>query len=148
MFFNEIKDFWTKKIVNKRVLNVKHLPSNNSIKNIGIVFDESYFLEKDLVIEELVQKGFHKNNISMLVFKDNIKKTETFTYPVFSYHDLSWIATFLFPLPVQKTNQFTYIYFDTIKRIQLSLSLLCVSSFSIHLFVIIAIDITQTENLS
>jgi glutathionyl-hydroquinone reductase len=94
MFFNKIKDFWTKKIVDKRMLNVKHLPSNNSIKNIGIVFDESYFLEKDLVIEELVQKGFHKNNISMLVFKDNIKKTETFTYPVFSYHDLSWIAAF------------------------------------------------------
>jgi hypothetical protein len=94
MFFNKIKDFWTKKIVNKKVLNVKHLTSNNSIKKIGIVFDESYFLGKDLVLEELVQKGFHKNNISILVFKDSIKKTETFTYPVFSYPDLSWIATF------------------------------------------------------
>jgi hypothetical protein len=94
MFFNKIKVFWIKKIVNNRVLNVKHLMSNNPVKNIGIVFDESNLQSKDIVTNELVQKGFHKNNISILVFKDNINKTETFTYPVFTFRDLNWSASF------------------------------------------------------
>ena len=46
MFLSKIKDFWTKKIVKKRLSNVKHINSDSSIKKVGIIFDESYFYEK------------------------------------------------------------------------------------------------------
>ena len=93
MFWNKIKEFWTKKIVKKKLLNVKHLATNSTIKNVGIVFDETYFYEKDALIAELIKNGIQKENISSLVFKNVVKKNETFDSPFFSYKNLSWIAT-------------------------------------------------------
>ena len=40
MFLNKIKDFWIKKIVKKKLLNVKLINSDSSIEKVGIVFDE------------------------------------------------------------------------------------------------------------
>jgi hypothetical protein len=42
----------------------------------------------------LVQNGIEEQCVKILVFKDKIKKNETFDYPVFSNKDLSWTATF------------------------------------------------------
>lgn len=93
MFLNKIKDFWTKKIVKKRLSNVRLLNSDSSIKNVGVVFDESYFYEREKLLKELVQQGIKSENIRFLVFKNKIKKNEIFDYPVFSYNNLSWTAS-------------------------------------------------------
>ena len=93
MFWNKVKEFWTKKIVKKKLLNVKHLATNTAIKKVGIVFDETYFYEKDALIAELIKNGIQEENISLLVFKNMIKKNETFDSPFFSYKNLSCIAT-------------------------------------------------------
>src|SRR5690606_31646028 len=42
----------------------------------------------------LVQRGIEPSNITILVFKNKIRKNDTFDYPVFSHRDLSWRATF------------------------------------------------------
>ena len=94
MFLNKIKDFFTKKIVKKSLSNVKHSVSNNPIKTIGIVFDESYFYEKESLIAALINKGIKKEDIHFFVFKNNIKKNETFDYPVFSHKNINWRGTF------------------------------------------------------
>ena len=94
MFLNKIKDFITKKIVKKRLLNVSLNASSSSIKKVGIVFDESYFYEKEALINELILNGIKEENIEILVFKNAIKKNETFDYPNFSFKDISWSATF------------------------------------------------------
>ncbi|WP_395044381.1 DUF6913 domain-containing protein [Flavobacterium sp.] len=94
MFLNKIKDFWTKKIVKKRLSNVKHLTSNNSIKKIGIIIDESYFNNIEALINELINNKIQAQDIQLLAFREKIKKSESFDYSVFSYKDLSWIATF------------------------------------------------------
>lgn len=94
MFLNYLKNFFTKRIVKKSLSNVKHVSSNNSIKTVGIVFDESYFYEREALVQELIQKGIQEKDIKVLVFKDKIKKNEIFDYPVFSPKDLSWTATF------------------------------------------------------
>lgn len=94
MFLNHLKNFFTKKIVKDTILNVKHIESNDYIKTVGIVFDESYFYEKEALVQELVKNGIVENNIKILVFKDKIKKNEVFDYPTFSHKDLSWTATF------------------------------------------------------
>jgi hypothetical protein len=93
MFLNKIKDFWTKKIVKKRLSNVRLINSDSSISKVGIVFDESYFYEREELLKELIQQGIKEENIQILVFKDKIKKNETFDYPVFSYKNISWTAS-------------------------------------------------------
>jgi len=94
MFLNYLKNFFTKKIVKKSLSNVKDVPANETIKSVGIIFDESYFYEKEALVQELVQQGIQESDIKILVFKDKIKKNEQFDYPVFSHRDLSWTATF------------------------------------------------------
>lgn len=93
MFLNYFKDFSTKKIVKNNLSNVKHLASDSIIKTVGIIFDESYFYEREDLVKELIRKGIEENNIKVLVFKDKIKKNEVFDYPVFSHKDLSWTGT-------------------------------------------------------
>lgn len=93
MFLNYFKDFSTKKIVKNNLSNVKHLASDSIIKTVGIIFDESYFYEREDLVKELIRKGIDENNIKVLVFKDKIKKNEVFDYPVFSHKDLSWTGT-------------------------------------------------------
>ncbi len=94
MFLNYLKNFFTKKIVKDTILNVKHIESDDCIKTVGIIFDESYFYEKEALVQELVKNGILESNIKILVFKDKIKKNELFDYPTFSHKDLSWTATF------------------------------------------------------
>lgn len=108
MFFNRIKDFSTKKIVKKRLLNVNHIASGSCIKTVGIVFDETYFHEKEALIKELVSNGIDENNISILVFKNRIKKNEVLDYPYFSFKDLNWNATF----DKEDVNSFVNQHFD------------------------------------
>ncbi len=93
MFLNYFKDFSTKKIVKNSLSNVKNLASDTIIKTVGIIFDESYFYEKEALVLELIQNGIAEKDIKILVYKDKIKKNETFDYPVFTNKDLSWHAT-------------------------------------------------------
>lgn len=94
MFLYKIKDFWTKKNVKKRLSSVKHNSSNNYIKKVGLLIDESYFFEKDKLINELINNGILSQNIEFLVFRDKIKKNEVFDYSVFSSKDMSWNEAF------------------------------------------------------
>lgn len=94
MFLDYLKNFLTRKIVRNSIINVNHTTPGATIQTVGILFDESYFYEKDAMVEELVHHGIEESNIRILVFKDKIKKKETFDYPTFCHKDLSWTATF------------------------------------------------------
>lgn len=92
MFLNQLKDFIAKKIVKKELSNAKLVASEGHIETIGILFDETYFHEREALIAELIANGIHAENIEILVFKNKIKKNETFDYPVFSHKDIKWTA--------------------------------------------------------
>lgn len=94
MFLSKVKDFFTKKIVKKRLSNVKHIEINSTIKTVGIVFDESYFYEKESLLNELVKKGIAAENIRFFVFKNKVKKKEQFDYPIVTHKDINWNGTF------------------------------------------------------
>jgi hypothetical protein len=93
MFLNYFKDFLTKKNVKNSLSNVKHLSSEAKIKTVGIIFDESYFYEREALVRELLQNGIVETDIKILVYKDKVKKNEVFEYPVFSHKNLSWHGT-------------------------------------------------------
>lgn len=94
MFLNKLKGFWTKKIVKKRLSNVKHVNSDSSIKKVGIIFDESYFYEKEKLIAQLISYEIIEDNIDFLVFKSRVKKNEVLDYKVFNNKNINWNATF------------------------------------------------------
>jgi hypothetical protein len=94
MFLNYLKNFFTQKIVKKSLSNVKHEVAADTIKTVAIIFDETYFYEREALVQELIQNGIEEKDIKVLVFKNKIKKNEQFDYPVFSHRDLSWTATF------------------------------------------------------
>ena len=108
MFFNYLKDLATKKIVKQSLSNVKHIASDKKIKTVGIIFDESYFYEREELVQELISNGIEEKDIKFIVFKDKIKKNEVFDFPVFSFKDLTWIGTIANP----KVNDFVKEPFD------------------------------------
>lgn len=108
MFLNFIKDFTSKKIVKRNLSHDRPQPSDGLVETVGVIFDESYFLQKDAVIDALVANGINENYIRILVFRDRIKKNETFPYPVFSHRDLSWSAD----LDKPEVKAFTDVKFD------------------------------------
>ncbi|MBP6374293.1 MAG: hypothetical protein KA325_07750 [Flavobacterium sp.] len=94
MFLNYIKDFFTLKLITKNLNNVKLSSIDARIHTVGILFDESYFTEKEALVQDLNSQGILPQDIQVLVFKNTIKKNETFSYPTFSHKDLSWKASF------------------------------------------------------
>ena len=94
MFLNHLKNFFLQKIVKRNLSNVHPEPASDKIRTVGILFDESNFSGRALMIVALFRYGIEAKNIRILVFRGKIKKNEKFDYPVFSQKDLSWAATF------------------------------------------------------
>ena len=139
MFFNYIKELLTKKTVKKSLSNVKLSSSDGLIKTVGIIFDETYFYEKDDLVKELVSEGILETNVKVLVFKNKIKKTETFDYPVFSYKNLSWNGKIEKSEVQQFVNEpFDLLinYYDTEKAALLLVSQLSKANFKVGFSVV------------
>lgn len=90
MFLKFIKDFSVKKLLKKSLNNVKPALFLNSVQNIGILIDESYFDKKELLFETLTKYNIQKSNIKLLLYKDKITKNEVFNYPIFTLKDINW----------------------------------------------------------
>lgn len=108
MFLNNVKDFLLKKNVKKRLLSVSGYLSNNYINSIGLIFDESYFFNKEKLINELVKHGINKNAIQFIVFRDKINKEEKFDYLTFSNKNINWKTVIV----SEEINNFLQFPFD------------------------------------
>ena len=76
MFIKYIKELSVKKILKRNLHSVKPSSLVTPIQTIGVIVDESYFVEKEQLIQELVSCGIKENNMKMLVFRDKIKTGE------------------------------------------------------------------------
>lgn len=90
MFLDFFKDFFLKRKLRNSYVQNPHFPTTNKIENIGVLIDETYFLETENLVKNLVDFGFSKNNIHILLFRNTIKKTDQFVFPIFSNKDLKW----------------------------------------------------------
>lgn len=76
MFSKIIKDFFLKKIISSK-LSIDDLEiSVDKIKTVGVIVDESYFTEIDLLKKEIQSFGVESNNIEVLLFKKKVTKKE------------------------------------------------------------------------
>lgn len=90
MFLKFIKDFSVKRLLKNTLHNVKPTNLVAPIEKIGLLIDESYFLSKDLLINELCKFNIKKENINVLLYKDKIAKNESFLFPCFSLNEINW----------------------------------------------------------
>lgn len=118
MFIKYIKELSVKKILKSNLHNVTPSSLTTPIQTIGILVDESYFVDKEQLIEEIVANGIKKDNIKMIVFKDKIKKNETFVQPAFSNKNMGWKGDFSLDFIAEFTEtpfDMLISYYDTEK---------------------------------
>lgn len=94
MFLNQIKEFSLKRILKKSFLNNNQNLDVKAIKSVGLLINEKKFLHKTELIDELVNNGFKKENIKILVFNDKINSNQVLVYPTFSLKHVSLSGKF------------------------------------------------------
>lgn len=108
MFLKYIKDYFLKRILKKNLQNVKSTSPAVLIQTVGLLIDESYFFEKEALVEELKANGILENNIKLIVYRDKLKKNESYSQPTFSIKHLNWKAEIINP----EVNDFINERFD------------------------------------
>ncbi len=89
MILNYIKSFLLKKTLKKRLLNVKEESLSSPAVRVGLIVDESHFLETDALKQEIIQNGIVEDNIKIIVYRDSLKNKEVYSYSIFSLKDLN-----------------------------------------------------------
>ncbi len=92
MFLNQLKLFVAKQIVNKSLSNVKLRDFQSKIKTVGLLVDETQVESTQFLLKKILNEGIAIENISILVFKDVISKTESIHFPSFCYEDMNWLG--------------------------------------------------------
>lgn len=77
-------------MLKKKLQNVKSNSSTVSIQTVGLLVDESYFFDKEAVVQELIANGINESNIKLIVHTDKLKKNEVYLQPTFSIKHLNW----------------------------------------------------------
>lgn len=89
MFLKHIKDFGLKKIIKKKLAGYKPVSSPDIVHTAGIIIDESYFADKELLVKELVKNGIKQEDIKTLSFKERIKPKEVVDCCHFTRRDIT-----------------------------------------------------------
>lgn len=84
MFSKIIKEFFLKKLVNKKLTQHELNEPDGKIMTIGILVDETYFENKEDLYQQFVFQGFLPENIVLLSFKNKYKTKEIVKEPYFS----------------------------------------------------------------
>ena len=108
MFLNYIKNYFLLKFLKNKINNVKSGKAITSIQTVGLLIDESYFSEKDALIDELMANGIAESNIKIIVYRDKWKKNEVYSQPTFGINHINWNTQITNPI----INDFIYEKFD------------------------------------
>ena len=125
MFLNYLKDFFLKRLLKNSLHNVKSSTLTTSIKTVGVLIDESYFFEKEALVQELIANGILERNIKVIVYRDKLKKNETFSQPTFGIKQLNWKAEIENPIIKDFINEefdLLISYYDVEKVILLTIT--------------------------
>lgn len=84
MFSKIIKEFFLKKLVNKKLTQHQLDEAEGKIQTVGIVVDETFFENKEVLLQKFISHGFLSENIVLLSFKNKYKAKESVKEPFFS----------------------------------------------------------------
>lgn len=125
MFLKYIKDYFLKRILKKNLQNVKSISSAVSIQTVGLLIDESYFFEKEALVEELKTYGILEKNIKLVVYRDKLRKNESYSQPTFSIKHLNWKSEITNPEVndfINESFDLLISYYDVEKAILLNIT--------------------------
>ena len=108
MFYTILKRFFLKKKIAKKLQIQQPLLEQQKIASIGILVDESYFPNSEVLVAEIVKHGFKKEQIQVLVFKDKMKSKEVVSEPFLSLKNISLSGEF----DKKEVNEFINKSFD------------------------------------
>lgn len=108
MFLNYIKRVLIKKTLKNSIRNVTSDSQNNPVKTIGLLVDESYFLNTNDLVKEIISNGIAGSNIKVIVYREVLKKNEVYSYPAFSLKDFNFKGE----IKLQSINEFISDDFD------------------------------------
>ncbi|WP_348823293.1 DUF6913 domain-containing protein [Flavobacterium aestuarii] len=94
MFLNVIKAFLLKKNLKKQLCNVEDESLNSSLSRVGLIVDESHFINTKALKQEIISNGILEENIKVIAFRDDFKKKEIYLEPTFGLHDLNFKGEF------------------------------------------------------
>ena len=89
MFLNFLKKFLLKRKLKKAFAFINDQFSTGKIKTVGLLIDESYFTDKNQLVEDLQANGIKKDDITLLLYHDKDKKRD-FNFASFSLKGVSW----------------------------------------------------------
>ena len=98
MFLNYIKNYFLLKFLKNNLHNTKISKDISSIQTVGLLIDESYFLEKEALIAEIIANGISESNMKIIVYRDKWKKNEDYSHPTFGIKHLNWNAQITEPV--------------------------------------------------
>jgi hypothetical protein len=125
MFLKYIKDYFLKRILKNKLHNVKSISSTDSIQTIGLLIDESYFSEKEVLLKEIMANGILESSIKIIVYRDKLRKNESYSQPTFSIKHLNWNAEITNPTVNDFINEkfdLLISYYDVEKAILLNIT--------------------------
>ncbi len=90
MFYNTIKKILIKKRLNLTLANALPIATNDAIKTIGILIDETVFFEKEKLINAFKKHANGQFKVNILVYRKKPKKNEIVDYPFYTTSDISF----------------------------------------------------------
>jgi len=89
MFLNFLKKFLLKRKLKKALSSLNSELSDEKIKTVGLLIDETYFTNKNQLIQDVTNQGINKNKISLLLYHDKEKKRDL-NFSSFSMKNVMW----------------------------------------------------------
>ena len=108
MFLKKVKSFLLKNNLKKQLCNVKEESLTFPVLRVGLVVDESDFLEINELKKEIILNGIAEDNVKIIVYSNNLKNKDVYSYPTFSLENLNLQCKFT----QNETNEFIADEFD------------------------------------
>lgn len=93
MFLRLLKGFFLKRKLKNSFANVRPEQVSGPVRTVGLLLDETYVGWREGITGALVSKGIGPEAITVLAFRDRVRKNERFDHPVFSMKDVSWTGS-------------------------------------------------------
>ena len=89
MFLDFLKKFLLKRKLKQAFGILPDHFSDDKIKTVGLIIDETYFSGKEQLLQELIAIGIEEKAITLLLYHDKNKKRDT-NFTSFSLKSVSW----------------------------------------------------------
>ena len=89
MFLNFLKKFLLKRKLKNAFHALTDSFSTEKIRSVGLIIDETYFNQKEQLLQQLKANGLEEKNITFLLYHDKDKKRDL-NFTSFSLKSVTW----------------------------------------------------------